>query len=317
MTGIQIGLLVIGLLAVCYGALCAVLLCVALLRCSHPEPDPEQLRRLQGYGHIVREGVAWLKSQALEEVEITSFDGLRLRGWFLPAENARCTAILMHGYRSEYLWDFAGVYRLLHEYGCNLLVPYERAQGRSQGRFITMGVREKRDCADWARYIRERLGGELPIVLQGMSMGATTVMLAAGEPLPENVKGIVADCGYTTPWAEFAHVLYSRTRLQAHPILDGVELLSRIFAGFGFRDTSTLEALGKSRLPLLLIHGEADHFVPTRFSRENYAASASPDKTLLLVPDAAHGCSFLVEPERCRQALEAFYDRVTASRTGN
>ncbi len=313
MTTLGIIGIVLAAAAVAYIALCAALTVGALLRQKVKEPDPAEMRRLAPYAEIIRGGVRWLREQNPERVEITSFDGLRLRALYLPAENAKCTAILMHGYRSEFLWDFAGAYRLLHEYGCNLLVPWQRAHGESEGRIICMGVREKRDCADWARYIEARNGKALPIVLEGMSMGAATVMMATGEPLPENVRGVVADCGFSSVWREFGHVLTKRMHLPLHPILETCSLLCRAFFGFGYKAYSTEEALRGSKLPLLLVHGEADNFVPAYFSRENFEASAAEDKTLVLVPNAGHGASFLLEPERCKREILAFYDRVTGA----
>ncbi len=309
MTAWGIVLTVLAALIVAYFVFCAALTLGSLLRVKTKEPDPEQ--RMRGCGAIVRDGVKWLREREPERVEITSFDGLRLRALFLPAENAKCTAILMHGYRSDFLWDFAGAYKLLHDYGCNLLVPWQRAHGESEGRVICMGLKERRDCADWARYVEKRLGKELPIVLEGMSMGASTVMMAAGEPLPENVRGVVADCGFCSVYREFAHVLTRRMHLPLHPILDTCEMFCKLFFGFGYRDADTTEILKESKLPLLLVHGEADNFVPAYFSRDNFEASAAGDKTLVLVPGARHGFSFLIDPERCEREIFAFYDRVT------
>ena len=191
-------------------------------------------------------------------------------------------------------------------------MPWQRAHGESEGKVICMGIKERRDCADWARYIEARNGKALPIVLEGMSMGAATVMMATGEPLPENVRGVIADCGFSSVWREFGHVLTRRMHLPLQPILGTCSLLCRLFFGFGYKAYTTGEALGASKLPLLLIHGEADHFVPAYFSKENFEASAAEDKTLILVPNAGHGESFLLEPERCERAVLAFYDRVTA-----
>lgn len=303
----------IAVIVLAYFALCAALTFGALRRIKLKEHDPAATRRLAPYADFIRDGVRWLREQNPEKVEIESFDGLRLRALYLPAENAKCTAILMHGYRSERLWDFAGAYRLLHEYGCNLLVPWQRAHGESEGKTICMGIRERRDCADWARYIEKRLGKELPIVLEGMSMGAATVLMAVGQPLPQNVRGVVADCGFSSVYREFGHVMKRRIKLPLHPMIDVCSLLCRLFFGFGYKDYTTTEALRESKLPVLLIHGEADNFVPAYFSKENYEASAAEDKTLVLVPGAGHGCSFLIDPERCKREIFAFYDRVTGT----
>ena len=311
MTAPGIILIVIAVVLVLWLVLCIVLLCGTLLRAKSPVTKPEQMKNLRNYADFIRDGVRWLQEREPEEVEITSYDGLKLRALYLPAENARCTVILMHGYRSERLWDFAGAYELLHTRGCNLLVPWQRAHGRSEGRFICMGKKEKRDCADWARYVEARLGGDMPIVLEGMSMGAATVMMTAGEKLPESVCGIVADCGYSSVWDEMAHVMRRRMHLPVQPLLGSVELLCRILLGFDFRSGTTDEILRHSTLPLLLIHGERDKFVPAYFSERNFAAAAAEDKTFILVPGAGHGGSYLIDPERCKNAILAFYDRVT------
>lgn len=310
MTGIWIAINCIVVLLLFWLLVSVLVFCMVALRIPIKEPEPEQFERLKNYGDTIRDGVKWLLDRQPEEVEITSYDGLKLRGLFLQREDARCTAILMHGYRSDYLSAFAGLYELLYESGCNLLVPWQRAHGKSEGKIICMGLKEKRDCADWARYIEARLGSEMPIVLHGTSMGSATVFMAAGEKLPKNVRGLVADCGFTSPWDEYVHLLKTRLHLPACPLIQSVNLMSRLVAGLDFRGCPGEDALRGSKLPLLLIHGEEDRFVPPEFSRRAFSASAAEDKELLIVPGANHGVSYYANPKLCGEKILAFYDRV-------
>ena len=160
----------------------------------------------------------------------------------------------------------------------------------------------------WSQYLLDRFGADHPVVLDGVSMGAASVLMSLGTGLPENVRGVIADCGFTSPYDEFAHVLKTRLHLPLHPIADIAQVFSRLFAGFDFRACSTVDALRQNPLPVLLVHGERDTFVPCRFSQENYEACAG-DKKLIFVPEAGHGASYLIERERCQAELIAFLDR--------
>lgn len=83
----------------------------------------------------------------------------------------------------------------------------------------------------------------------------------------------------------------------------------KILGKFDLNSVTTENALQNSALPLLLIHGGADTFVPTVMSRENYEASVSKEKKLLLVDRAFHAASYLLEPERCEGELFSFLKR--------
>ena len=264
------------------------------------------------YFDEIQAGVDWLYSMQPERVEIASRDGLRLRGYFLPAEGAEATVILMHGYRSRELFDFSCVYRHWHERGFNILVPWQRAHGLSEGKLICFGVKERFDCLRWAEYIVERLGPDCKIILEGMSMGAATVLMAAGLELPGNVRGIIADCGFTSPYEIMEHTM-RRWRIPPHPYLDAMRPLARLLGvPLG---VSTEDALRRSSLPVLLIHGGDDHVVPPEMSRRNLAACGGRGE-LLEVPGAGHGLSYLVDRAACEAALTAFVQKILHSESG-
>ena len=267
---------------------------------DHPTGDP--------WFPVVVDGVRYAKTLAREEVSIHSHDGLLLSGMLFEPENPRATIILFHGYRSFPEHDFGGILQhYLEDCRFRMLLVDHRAHGKSEGKYITFGVLERYDCVAWARYVAARFGEKEPIILDGMSMGATTVLMASGEDLPGNITGIVADCGFTTPDAILKKVGRD-LRMPVGLLLPGVYALCRLH-GFNPRSASAPGALAKSKTPLLLVHGEADGFVPHEMSVENFAAAISPKK-FVSIPDADHGMSYFVDQATVTAALTEFFEDV-------
>ena len=170
-------------------------------------------------------------------------------------------------------------------------------------------MKERFDCQSWARYAARRWG-DRPLFLMGISMGAATVLMASGLELPPNTRGIVADCGFTTPWDIMAHVArrdYKLPRALLWVLLSLLDLLARVAAGFSLKGADTRQALAHTQLPVLFLHGEKDDFVPVSMTEENYYACASP-KALRLVPGAEHAQSFGVDTPGCEEAIQRFLE---------
>lgn len=274
--------------------------------CRFPrDPEVNVPKKLAAYAGEINSGIAWFKAQNLQRITIPASDGTPLVGLYLEHEKPLGTIILVHGFRSNPYYDFSCAFKFYYEQGYSLLAVFQRAHGESGGNYITFGVKERYDCRDWASYIADRFGPKHDIFISGVSMGASTVMMSAGLKLPQSVRGLIADCGYTSPYEEFCEVL-KRRRIPLHPFMEIAQLFARIFAGFDFKACSTLDAMRGTALPVLFVHGEADHFVPARFSSENHEV-CSGEKELLLVPGAGHGCSYLVDKPRCQAALSAFF----------
>lgn len=255
----------------------------------------------------VKEGERDLISQNAEVLEIKSFDGLTLRALWLKCDNAKRTVLCVHGYQSRGTRDFSCVWRYYSSIGCNLLIIDHRACGKSEGEYITFGVKERFDVAAWAKKAAET-APDLPIFLDGISLGGTTVLLASELPMPENVVGIVADCGFTSPWDICKHVVNHYMKIPAFPSLNIANLYCRAFAGFSLKETSAQRALEKNKYPIFFLHGGKDDFVPTEMSRINFEAARS-EKELHIVEEATHGLSYLYEPERCQKAINDFFLR--------
>lgn len=276
----------------------------------NPIPRPEDPyrcpagRQYRAADEIMLRLVREFAAIPFEEVRIRSYDGLELYGRYYEVRCGAPLQIQMHGYHGTALRDFCGGNKLAREAGLNTLVVDERARGGSGGRSITFGVKERLDCLAWARCAAARFGEETPITLAGVSMGAATVLMAADLPLPGNVKGIIADCPYSSPRAiieKDAADMGPTARLFA-PLADWS---ARLFARFDWESASALSSVRRTKLPILLLHGEDDRFVPCSMSREIAAACATPVR-LETFPGAGHGLSYIVDGERYRRAVLAF-----------
>ena len=251
-----------------------------------------------------------LQARPYDDVYIKSHDGLTLYGrYYHTADNAPL-AIGFHGYRSSYLTDFCGGSDLSISQGQNLLLIDQRAHGRSQGRTISFGINERKDLLRWIDYALERFGREIPILLYGVSMGGATVLMASGEALPANVKGIVADCPYSVPLDIIADV-GKKMKFPTAFTKFFVPLGARIFGGFDIRQTDAIRAVKKASVPILIIHGEDDRFVPAAMSEQVRQVNPSLVRRHTF-PGAGHAMSYLVDTERYWQIVSEFMKEVLA-----
>lgn len=260
------------------------------------------------YGKFALEGdSAWLDENS-EDRWMESHDGLTLHALYLPKEDSHKYAVICHGYGS--IPQFGGRFAArFYDMGYNILAPAARAHERSEGRYGSMGWLERRDIVAWADTLVEQ-DPQAEIVLFGVSMGGATVMMTAGEAdLSPNVKCVIEDCGYSSVWDEFAGQLKEMFGLPTFPMMDAASLVTRIRAGFGFKEASSVEQLKKTDLPFLFIHGEEDTFVPYWMLDVVYEACASAEKERLSVPGAAHGQASWTDPELYWSTVESFLAR--------
>jgi fermentation-respiration switch protein FrsA (DUF1100 family) len=215
---------------------------------------------------------------------------------FLAHPESTKWVICVHGYRANGKRDMAYIASRFAEAGFNVLVPDLRAHGQSSGETIGMGWLDRFDIISWISYLIGQ-NEEAEIILMGGSMGAATVMMTSGESLPENVKGLIADCGYTSVYDEFKAMLQTALKLPAFPILSFANLLSSKKAGFRLSTASSVRQLEKNKRPILFIHGTGDKFVPYEMLQQNVAATQGV-KAILTIEKAPHFSSCIYEPER-------------------
>ncbi len=241
------------------------------------ETEEEQQRREQNE--------AWIEEAGLEDVYITSEDGLQLHG-YLAEQEGHYWVISCHGYTGEALQS-ASSGRMFYQQGYSVLLPDARGHGSSEGDYIGMGWDDRLDVVAWINQILA-WDADAQIVLYGISMGGATVMMTAGEELPDNVRVIVEDCGYASIWEEFSYQLEGMFGLPEFPVLHLSSLMTKLRAGYWLGDGDTISQLEKSETPMLFIHGDEDTFVPFSMLQEVYDA-ASVEKEMLVVEGAGHG----------------------------
>jgi len=272
------------------------------------EPGPDELKMY-----------LWERKQALRAVyaargrvyEITSSDGLRLCARFIPPEGEmRGIYLMVHGYRSTGFGDFCGAAQdmLRDRFGCFIID--QRAHGASEGDTITFGVRERYDVLQWAQLLLREFP-DMPVILDGISMGAATVMGAAALELPPNVRAIIADCGYTSMRGIFDKVIRQWFHLPPFPMVHLAELYCRAKNGFGFSDLDSAACLAEAKVPVLLAHGTADGFVPYTMAEEIYAAVRDRiDIEFVSAEGAEHGFSYLIDYDGYYAAICRLYAKI-------
>ena len=262
------------------------------------------------YREETRAMVDKLKARAFEEVHIISFDGLRLFGRWYEGKKDSPVVVLCHGYKGSAFRDFSGGSDIFLSLGWNVLLIDQRAHGKSEGSTITFGVKEKYDALDWADYARERKK-DAPIFLVGISMGGATVLMASAMAEERGIKGIAADCPYSSPYEIISKVMVDKG-LKPSLLMPLVSLSAFLFGHFRLKSESAAEAVEKSSLPILIIHGLDDRFVPDYMSREIYERSKG-NVEYETFPNAGHGLSYMVDRKRYVDTTVRFFSSLLES----
>ncbi|MDV4150526.1 alpha/beta hydrolase [Clostridium sp. AL.422] len=256
-------------------------------------------------GEIVHEALNWLLEKSnYSDVYIESFDKLKLHGYKIlneiPTDN---WVITVHGYTGKGS-DMGNYAKNFYDMGYNILIPDLRAHGKSEGSYIGMGWDDRLDILKWIDVIiNDNVNSK--IILHGISMGAATVSMTSGESLPPNVKVVIADCGYTSVWAQFSHQLKALYSLPDFPIMNASSVVSKFKAGYSLREASVVKQVAKSKTPILFIHGDEDNFVPYRMMDELYNA-ANCEKEKLTIEGAGHAKASKVNPDLYWATIEKF-----------
>ncbi len=274
--------------------------------------EPYAISGDEGYSQDIaerlHEGARQMKSVPYEEVSIRAKDGCTLHARYFEFCPGRPLEIFFHGYHGTAAWDGYGCFRFCKAHRHNLLIVEMRAHGKSESNTITFGIKERYDCLLWAEYAAERFGPETAIILSGLSMGSATVMMASELPLPGNVKAIIADCGYTSPEA-----VMKNFAVKMHiPVTIGyffARLGARIFGGFDLNESSAIEAVGHTSVPILFIHGDQDEVVPFSMCEELFQACSSV-KRKVVVENSTHAVNAVTDYEKYEREVEDFLRHV-------
>lgn len=259
------------------------------------------------YHDTITKCVKDVQAIPFEEVQVLSYDGLLLTGKYYHLNDDAPIIMFFHGYRCSAIRDGNGIFLYTRKLGFNVLLADQRAHGRSQGKTITFGIKERYDVRCWVEYFAQRFGKNQKIYLSGLSMGGATVLMASNVGLPENVVGILADCPYSSPKAILCSVI-KQMGFPVKPAYALAKLSARWIGDFDIEESSALEAVRESEIPILIMHGDADDFVPCSMSLDCQIAGEEHVQ-LVLIKGAAHGMSHCVDTPNYEKAVYAFFQR--------
>ena len=254
--------------------------------------------------HVSKSDIEWFEINH-DEITIKSSDGFKLKGYKIKNKNNKYV-ILVHGYTSKHE-ELIGKAKKFYDLGFGILLIDLRAHGKSGGKYITMGVKDSEDLRLWVDYLIEKDNANY-IGLFGISMGAATVMTSL-ESMPSQVKFAVEDCGYSSVWNVLKYQLCGLFHLPVFPFLYICNLYAKIFAKYDFKTKSSVKSLANTNIPILMIHGTKDTFVPYYMLDQNFNACKSK-KEKLIVEGANHAQAEDFEPQKYWKTISKFIDKL-------
>lgn len=261
----------------------------------------------RAYKDIMLDGLDDMEATSCEEVSILSADGLRLYGKLYDMKKGAPLIVFFHGYHGINAWDGYGFFKLCKKNGFNILMADERAHGKSEGNVISFGINERYDCKLWAEYAVKRFGEHTDVFLAGVSMGAASVMMSFELGLPESVRGIIADCGYSEPAAIIMETIRGM-KLPVKPVYRIVKFGARLFGHFDLEAATALQAVGKFNIPILFIQGSQDSIVPPSMGEELFKACKAK-KERVLIEGADHANSAMADYAAYEKAVLRFIEQ--------
>jgi len=248
----------------------------------------------------------------LKDTTIVGYRNFKVHACYVPAKNpakAKGTAIVVHGYGDNHMVFLYLVRMYRDDFNYNVLFPDLQYHGYSEGDHTQMGWFDRFDVEKWIEVAHGIFNDDF-MVLHGVSMGAATVMMASGDPLPEYVRCIVEDCGYSSVVAQFNHNRKQNFAYIAPDVLQSASLVTKQRYGWGFWEASAADQLEKCTIPMYFIHGDADDFVPIEHLWINFAAKKQGYKEYWVAPGAVHANSFQKYPEEYKARVGDFLNRV-------
>jgi len=264
--------------------------------------------KYDNYWDEINKNIELFKKVPYEEVHIESFDKKQLFGRFYPCKSSKNVMVLFHGYKSSIDVDGSKAVDICTKNGFNVLCVHQRGHGKSEGKSIAFGILERKDCRSWVEYIISRIGNDVNIMLMGISMGAATVMLSSNLNIPQ-IKGIFADCGYSST-KEMLKIGIKKMKLPqvVYPFL---RLSAKMYGGFDPEEITPVKALFESEIPITIVHGDGDDFVPHYMGKECFDAAKSKIKRFESFAGAGHAISYYYDKEKYESLLYEMMDIVS------
>lgn len=236
-----------------------------------------------------------------ENINFKTSDNIKIKGWFIQAKTkSDKTIIVCHGYPFDKNNIFGATYFLAEKF--NLLYFDFRYFGESQGKYTTIGYKEKEDFLAAVNFLKQK--NLTKIGALGFSLGAAAIIAANSK----DVKAIVADSSYATLDKMIERTYFIFPGFTKKPFVFLTKLYTKIFLGIDTKDIAPVNDISKIKVPVLLIHGEKDSQIPVENSKILYEASNKDKTELWIVPKADHGYAHYLYPEIYEQKLFEFFE---------
>ena len=248
---------------------------------------------------------AWWDKQNVKNVSIKSQDNLNLCAKIIEKNNNQF-AVVVHGYGAEgsEMQQYA---KMFVDFGFSVLVPDNRAHGKSEGKTITRGYKDKYDVLSWIKFVNKNYNPEKIVVL-GMSMGGATVCMLSGLDLPKNVKAIISDCAYTNAY-DILQNTQKNSALRYLPAMKMFNKYAKKRAGFVLKDADAISAVQKTKVPILYVHGNKDDFVPFYMQDLLYNNTPKNLRQKVVIENSEHAENLVKGGEFYKQEVSKFLDK--------
>ena len=239
-----------------------------------------------------------------EELTLVNDDGLKLKSHFYDREGADKIAVVVHGYGSDYR-EMSNYSKMFVDMGYSVLVPENRAHGKSEGSMVGLGYYDRFDILAWIKVLSEKYKSS-KIVLFGLSMGATAVCNTVGEDLPSNVVCAISDCAFENVYNQFEYVFNPKQIKLRKKLLEMFNNYMIRAYNFDLKKADTGVSLKKSKIPVMFVHGKEDSYVPVENVYKLASKLGEHKKDVYIVENAGHAMCYPVNPRRYEFRVREF-----------
>lgn len=267
------------------------------------------LETLKPFSSIIKVGNDWINQKydnnEVKDVYIKSFDNLNLHGILIENKKSKGVLIEVHGYRSSAQNDlYASCYQY-YNMGYSLLLIDQRTSNKSEGKYITFGIKESKDIINWIKFVNKKYHKK-HIVLAGISMGASSVLMSLKYINKKmKIKCVLVDSGYVSPYEEVLYCIKHYFHINGKLFIGMINIWCQLLAKFDLKEENTISCIQKSKIPILFVHGLDDDFVPVINTKKNYE-NYNGIKEMVLFEGATHGISYLVDSEKYLNYIKKF-----------
>lgn len=251
-----------------------------------------ELDRLNAF---IAENRAELEKRECEQVQVESDDGLVFNGYFYSCGQPtdKCV-ILSHGFKSNCYNTYSPQALFYLDNGFDVMMMNHRGHELSEGAYSSFSIKEGHDLLKWVECMEQK-NPNYKIMLHGNSMGATSVLIAS-KYVPESVKCIIGDCGFTSAKDELyvqMTTMFKLPKFLAKLLLGIIAFFCKTIGEFDLNAEGGIDAVKESKVPIMFVHGTNDATVPIEQGKANYDACCNENKRWLAYEGAGHGQSYL------------------------